>query len=157
MPGREFTVGIVGNREPEVIAVMEVVPSGVNKDMANFVYGLDEKRNYETKIIYRIPEDLDESTNRAIRALAVGVYKELRCRDIARVDVRLDQDGVPNFIELNTLPGLNQRHSDLPILARLAGMSYDDLIVRVLGHALERIQQIPNAVAVVTEDQRAPV
>jgi D-alanine-D-alanine ligase len=157
MPGREFTVGIVGNREPEVVAVMEVVPSDSTKDMANFVYGLDEKRNCETKIIYRIPEDRDQSTDQAIRALAVGVYKELRCHDMARVDVRLDENGVPNFIELNTLPGLNQRHSDLPILARLAGMSYDDLIVRVLGHALERIQQTPHAVAVVTEDQRAPV
>jgi len=157
MPGREFTVGIVGNREPEVVAVMEVVPSDTTKDLANFVYGLDEKRNCETKIIYRIPEDLDEATDRAIRALAVGVYKELRCRDMARVDVRLDENGVPNFIELNTLPGLNKRHSDLPILARLAGMPYDELIARVLGHALERIQQAPQGVAVVTEDQRAAV
>lgn len=157
MPGREFTVGIVGNREPEVVAVMEVVPSDATKDLANFVYGLDEKRNCETKIIYRIPEDLDEATDRAIRALAVGVYKELRCRDMARVDVRLDENGVPNFIELNTLPGLNKRHSDLPILARLAGMPYDELIARVLGHAVERIQQTPQGVAVVTEDQRAAV
>lgn len=157
MPGREFTVGIVGNREPEVVAVMEVVPSDTTKDLANFVYGLDEKRNCETKIIYRIPEDLDESTDRAIRTLAVGVYKELRCRDMARVDVRLDENGVPNFIELNTLPGLNKRHSDLPILAHLAGMPYDELILRVLGHAVERIQQTPQAVAVVTEDQRATV
>lgn len=157
MPGREFTVGIVGNREPEVVAVMEVVPSDTTKDMANFVYGLDEKRNCETKIIYRIPQDLDESTDRAIRTLAVGVYKEMRCRDMARVDVRLDENGVPNFIELNTLPGLNKQHSDLPILARLAGMPYDELIIRVLGHALERIQQTPQAVAVVTEDQRAAV
>ncbi len=157
MPGREFTVGIVGNREPEVVAVMEVVPSDSTKDIANFVYGLDEKRNCEAKIIYRIPQDLDESTDHAIRTLAVGVYKELRCRDMARVDVRLDENGIPNFIELNTLPGLNERHSDLPILARLARMSYDELIVRVLGHAIERIQQTPQAVAVVTEDQRAAV
>ncbi len=157
MPGREFTVGIVGNREPEVVAVMEVVPSDKTKDMANFVYGLDEKRNCDVRIIYRLPADLDDSADRAIRSLAVGVYKELRCRDMARVDIRLDENGAPHFIELNTLPGLNKHHSDLPILARLAGISYETLITRVLGHALERIRQTPQGVAVITEDQQATV
>lgn len=152
MPGREFTVGILGNREPEVVAVMEVVPSDTTKDLASFVYGLDEKRNCETKIIYRIPEDLDEATEHSIHVLALGVYKELRCRDFARVDVRLDESGVPNFIELNTLPGLNKRHSDLPIMAHLAGISYEELITRITEQALERLQQAPLTTTVVTEE-----
>jgi D-alanine-D-alanine ligase len=155
MPGREFTVGILGNREPEIVAIMEVAPSDASKDMASFVYGIDEKRNCDKKITYRIPENLDEATEHAIRALAIGVYKELRCRDMARVDVRLDENGVPNFIEVNTLPGLNKKHSDLPIMARLAGMSYDDLIARIAEHALERLQQAPLTTTLVTEEPQS--
>ena len=157
MPGREFTVGLLGNREPEIVAIMEVVPADPAKDLAQFVYGIDEKRNCATKVCYRIPGDLDPATEQAVRVLALGVYKELRCRDMARVDVRLDQNGVPNFIEVNTLPGLNRIHSDLPIMAHLAGMSYEQLISRILEHTLERLQHAPTPASLITESQRAPV
>jgi len=64
MPGREFTVGLLGNREPEIVAVMEVVPADPAKDLAQFVYGVDEKRNCATKIRYRIPDVLTPQPSR---------------------------------------------------------------------------------------------
>jgi D-alanine-D-alanine ligase len=54
------------------------------------------------------------------------------------VDVRLDENGQPNFIEANPLPGLNPRHSDLPILCRLRGLAYESLIGAIMNSALAR-------------------
>jgi D-alanine-D-alanine ligase len=55
------------------------------------------------------------------------------------VDVKLDDCGVPNFIEVNPLAGLNPKHSDLPILSRLAGIDYQKLIKMILDSARKRM------------------
>jgi D-alanine-D-alanine ligase len=62
----------------------------------------------------------------------------LGCRDVARVDFRL-RDGVPYFLEVNPLPGLNPKSSDLVIMARLAGWTYAQLITAIITAAQERI------------------
>jgi hypothetical protein len=64
---------------------------------------------------------------------------DLGCRDAGRVDVRADATGVINFIEVNVLPGLHPEHSDLPILSTLSGLSYQDLIRRIVESATERV------------------
>ena len=61
----------------------------------------------------------------------MSAHRVLGCRDLSRIDVRL-RDGVPYFIEANPLPGLNPENSDLVILARGVGLTYDALIERVL-------------------------
>ena len=73
----------------------------------------------------------------AVREATMKTWQALGCRDVARVDFRL-RDGVPYFLEVNPLPGLNPADSDLVILAKLAGWSYDKLITRILHAALER-------------------
>jgi D-alanine-D-alanine ligase len=65
-------------------------------------------------------------------------WRGLGCRDGGRVDVRADAAGVPNLIEVNPLAGLNPAHSDLPILCRLAGIPYQDLIAMIMTSARER-------------------
>jgi D-alanine-D-alanine ligase len=68
-------------------------------------------------------------------------YRVLGCRDWARVDVRLDADGVPNIVEVNPLPGILPDPADnscLPKAARAAGLSYEELIQNCLLHAAER-------------------
>jgi D-alanine-D-alanine ligase len=65
----------------------------------------------------------------------------LGCRDWARIDVRLDANGVPNLVEVNPLPGILPDPADnscLPKAARAAGLSYDELIQAALIHACER-------------------
>ncbi len=64
-------------------------------------------------------------------------YRVLGCRDVSRIDFRL-RGGVPYFLEVNPLPGLNPESSDLVILARLAGWSYEELIRTILHAALTR-------------------
>jgi D-alanine-D-alanine ligase len=64
----------------------------------------------------------------------------LNCRDGGRVDIRLDEHGEPSFIEVNPLAGLNPIHSDLPIICRLTGVSYEQLISEIMKSALKRIK-----------------
>ena len=76
----------------------------------------------------------------AAERIALDAWRALRCRDGGRVDLRLDAAGVPNFIEANPLAGLNPSYSDLPILCRLNGMPYQELIAAIVESALERVR-----------------
>ena len=75
-----------------------------------------------------------------LETLALGCYHALGCRDIARVDLRL-KAGVPQFIEVNPLPGLSPTYGDLPILAGRMGWTHRELVLAIVQHALERSGQ----------------
>jgi D-alanine-D-alanine ligase len=81
----------------------------------------------------------------AVEALALGAYQVLQCRDAGRVDIRLDDGGRPCFMEINPLPGLHPTHSDLPMIATQAGMSYPALIAAIVASAAARIPRRPAA------------
>lgn len=133
LPGREFTVGIVGNgSSAEVIGVMEIVLEAGAEDG---VYSLRNKEECETLVSYRLATD-DEAMKAAERALAA--YRALGCRDVGRLDFRSDATGEPQFLEANPLAGLHPSHSDLPIVTTLSGRSYDWLIESILDAALAR-------------------
>ena len=84
-----------------------------------------------------VPARLSKRDLAAVEELAVSTHRVLGCRDLSRIDVRL-RDGVAYFIEANPLPGLNPENSDLVILARGLGLTYDALIGRVLETTLAR-------------------
>jgi D-alanine-D-alanine ligase len=119
LPGREYTVGIVAG---EILGAMQVVP----RSAGDFVYSLDVKRDYLNQVDYRLADDQD------VCDLALAVWRALGLRDVARVDIRRDRGGVPCFVEVNPLPGVHPVNSDLVILARLKGMSHEELIGRIL-------------------------
>ncbi|HEY0782008.1 MAG TPA: ATP-grasp domain-containing protein [Thermoanaerobaculia bacterium] len=133
LPGREMTVGIVGNgAAAAVLGVMEVVfHSGTDTD-----YTALNKDEYEARVSYRLLDG--EPLGLRARQVALAVYAALSCRDAARVDLRCDASGEPCFLEVNPLPGLHPVRSDLPILCRLAGLSYRDLLSRIVAAAAER-------------------
>ena len=141
LPGDEFTVGIVGNgKTAAVVGLMQVVPTASGGE---FVYSLEVKRDYLNRVRYRMTDELlqsgyDPGALEAVRDLALRVHRVFGCRDVSRVDIRCDRHGLPNFIEVNPLPGLNPVHSDLVIIARGHGWSYDDLIGRIVAAAVER-------------------
>ncbi|HNX98397.1 MAG TPA: D-alanine--D-alanine ligase [Candidatus Aminicenantes bacterium] len=133
LPGREFTVGIVGTGpEAEAIGGMEVLfAAGGNE-----IYSYETKRDYEDLVEYRrIPAELVPECHR----VALAAWRALGCRDGGRIDLRLDGAGVPNFLEVNPLAGLNPKDSDLPILARLHGISYGELIGRIVASTRRRV------------------
>ena len=108
------------------------VLAGWRKTGETKVYSIEEKRDYTRRVDYRIVDAPD------VASVAVDVWNAFGLRDVARVDVRRDRDGVPNFVEVNPLPGLNPETSDLVILARLAGTPYDELIRAILQAAFTR-------------------
>ncbi len=132
--GDELTVGIVGNDPPKVMGVMRVVP---NTPTERFVYSLEVKRDFRRQVRYECPPPLSPERVAAVERDALTAYRALGCRDVARIDFRL-RDGTPYFLEANPLPGLNPGSSDLVILARLAGWSYEQLVGEIFHAALSR-------------------
>jgi D-alanine-D-alanine ligase len=87
---------------------------------------------------YECPPNVDAALRAEIEATARKVYEILECRDAARIDFRLSEDGLLHFIEINPLPGLAPGYSDFPMLAAFSGIDYDTLVQSVLAAALKR-------------------
>jgi D-alanine-D-alanine ligase len=138
LPGREFTVGITGTgAEAQVLGVTEIVP------LAGYVgagYGYENKlEHWEDKLrIDRAPPEFAESCGK----VALAAWRALRCRDGGRIDVRCDASGRPQFIEVNPLAGLRPEHSDLCLIAGFAGITYQDLIGRIMASFFKRNPQL---------------
>lgn len=134
--GREFTVGVLGNQYPKILGIMEIIPRDV--DLEKFIYSLEIKRNYKEKIHYSLKSEISDFTKKQLEHSALKLFKVFGCCDISRFDFRLDDFGVPQFLEVNTLPGLNPVSSDLVIMARLKGIEFSELIKRIFELALQR-------------------
>jgi D-alanine-D-alanine ligase len=134
LPGDELTVGIVGTgEEAEAVGAMEVVLKGeAEKDVYSYV----NKERCEELVVYRLA---DGPRSEDAERLALAVWRGLGCRDAGRVDLRSGPDGKPQFLEVNPLAGLHPEHSDLPILCTLAGVSYQELMARIMRSATQRM------------------
>jgi D-alanine-D-alanine ligase len=131
--GDELTVGLVGH-PLAVVGVMRVLPQ---QPTERFVYSLEVKRDWRRRVRYECPARLPPAVLGLVADAALRTCRVLGCRDVARVDFRL-RDGVPYFLEVNPLPGLNPESSDLVLLARGQGWSYGRLVAAVLQAALDR-------------------
>jgi len=145
--GRELNVAIVGN-PPEV----QVLP------ISEIVFDLDERYyrivDYSAKWLESTPQYegtkgvcpavLDKDTEELVKELALESYRLLGCRDYARVDFRLGEDG-PTVLEVNPNPGLNG-DSGFARSALAMGLSHRDLIISILGHAVRRVGMAPKPV-----------
>jgi len=135
--GEELTVGLVGNGSSlESIGILRVVPM---QPTEHFVYSLEVKRDWEKQVRYEAPPKLPAEVLKATEAAAKQSFHALGCRDLSRADFRV-RDGVPYFLEINPLPGLNPDYSDMVILARLVGMSYETLVTKLVNASLKRHQ-----------------
>ena len=137
LPGREFTVGILGTgRKAAAVGTMEIA---LLPDADAEVYSYRNKENCEELVEYRMLDD--DKLRTRVESLALRAWRALGCRDAGRIDVRLDDAGAPNFIEVNPLAGLHPEHSDLPIMATKAGMDYVDLIAGIMSSAKARCRR----------------
>jgi D-alanine-D-alanine ligase len=135
LPGREFTVALVGTgKHAEALGVMEIF---LGEEAEPEAYSYQNKERFEGRVEYAVVKD---AVAEKAREVALAAWRGLGCRDGGRVDLRADADGVPNFMEVNPLAGLNPKHSDLPILCRLVGLSYAGLIERIMQSALLRVE-----------------
>lgn len=130
--GREFTVGVLGNEDPEVLPIIEIL----YEDNGAEIMTVDIKA--EDALGQECPADLDKDVLEQIENDCKKAYMVMDCQDYARIDVRMDKNGVPNFIEINTLPGMEKGYSDFPKMAKKQGYDYDDLIEKLILLAIER-------------------
>lgn len=146
LPGREFTVGILGNGPslrvlPPVEIRFDAFPS-----QANRIYSWEAKwvwdRPEDPLDVFQCPADLTDTERSTIDALCRDVARVLRIRDWARIDIRMDAAGIPNIIEINPLPGIlpdPKANSCYPKAARTMGLSYDEMICAVADAAIQRL------------------
>jgi D-alanine-D-alanine ligase len=137
--GREFTVGLLGERRPRVLPPMEVV--FLDQDDPTPVYSFEMKQQASQKIRYQVPARLAPRELDRLERAARECFVALGCRDVARVDFRMDAEGRVFFIESNPLPGLAPGWSDLVLIAESAGIDYRGLIGEILSFAIRRYQE----------------
>lgn len=126
--GREVSVGVLNGIAQGVV---EIIPEGGVYDYARkYTPGATE---------YRWPAVLEPAEESALRNQAETVFAVCGCRDFARVDFRLAEDG-PWFLEINTLPGLTAE-SLLPKSAACRGLSFEDLVAEMVEPALDRFRR----------------
>ncbi len=126
IPGRELTVGIVGDR---VLPVLEIrAPNGFYDYTAKYTKGLTE---------YLVPAPLPASITEPCRRLAWETFVALDCSGMGRVDFRLDPQGGLFVLELNNIPGFTET-SLVPKAARADGIEFSELCDRILRQAAVR-------------------
>ena len=132
LPGREFTVGLLGSGvDARIIGVSEIrfLPGGDPS-----AYSYKNKMEAFDELTLALGDIADEAA-----AVALAAWRALGCRDAGRIDIRCDAEGHPSFIECNPLAGLRPRWSELTQLAALVGMSYETLIGNILSEAIARV------------------
>ncbi|MBD3246485.1 MAG: D-alanine--D-alanine ligase [Candidatus Omnitrophica bacterium] len=123
VPGREVTVGILGN---QALSVIEIIP---------------RQRYYDYRAKYcdeatrfRHATDLEPERYREIQDIGLKAHRVLGCRGFSRVDVRLTNEKIPYVLEVNSIPGFTS-HSLLPLSAKYSGIDFDELVVQILNQA----------------------
>jgi len=128
--GREIECAVLGNERPIASGCGEIV-------VRDGFYSYDSKYIDDQAAQVLVPADIRVEDSERIRALAVEAFEVLGCAGLARVDVFLCEDGEVLINEVNSLPGFT-RISMYPKLWQAAGMSYSELVSRLIELALER-------------------
>jgi D-alanine-D-alanine ligase len=125
--GREFTVGILGRRP---LPVLEIVP-------AREFYDYAAKYADDSGTRYIFDHGLPGAVVRSLQASALAAHEALGCRDLSRVDFIVTPGGLPVVLEVNTIPGFTS-HSLVPMAAAKAGLSFSQLVDRIVIMAMQR-------------------
>jgi D-alanine-D-alanine ligase len=139
IPGREFTVGLLGDRRPRVLPPMEILFKDTSNERP--VYDFQIKQEWEKHVRYECPAKLTPGELKAIERVCRETFAALDCRDVARVDLRLTPKGEFYVIEVNPLPGLTPGYSDLCLISTAAGIEYRTLIGDILEGGLKRLRE----------------
>ena len=125
--GRELTCAILGEGDAaEALPLIEIRAPDSNYDY--------HSKYFSDDTTYLCPAPVDADTAARVSQLCLRAYRALGARGWGRVDVMLRDDGAPFLLELNTSPGMTG-HSLVPMAARAVGLSYEDLVLRILGMA----------------------
>lgn len=153
LPGREFTVGILGrmdaklySRHPEWYEKdgfhrFPVLELDTGNSEGPWIYTNEAKSKDvgpEGNEGFFCPANIDPELEKKLKHLAYRAHNILNVLDVSRTDIRLDEEGNPRLIEINTLPGLTPNYSDLCLQAAAEGISHTDLVLEILYLAAGR-------------------
>jgi D-alanine-D-alanine ligase len=113
----------------------------LDKDNPRPVYDYQIKQEWEKYVYYQCPAQLSPAETKAIERVARDTFEALDCRDVARVDLRMDAGGDFYVLEVNPLPGLTPEYSDLCLIAKAANIDYRSLIGEILSGGLKRLRE----------------
>lgn len=147
LPGREFTVGLLGrsdaklcSRHPEWYEKdgfhrFPILELDMTRSVTPMVYSQEAKSKdvgEEGAPGYFCPAQIEPDLERKLKHLALRAHILLNALDVSRTDIRLDKDGNPRVMEINTLPGLTPDYSDLCLQSKAEAIRYEDLILEIL-------------------------
>jgi len=130
--GREFTCAVLqdASGRPQALPVIEIQAPEGRYDYQNKYFG-DATR-------YLCPAPIDAALTQQIQSLSVDAFETIQCAGWARADLMWDGKNDPMLLEINTSPGMTD-HSLVPMAAQAAGISYDELVMRILAQASLKI------------------
>ena len=137
--GREFTVGLLGEKRPRVLPPMEIVFT--DNSIKRPVYSFAIKQDWDKHVKYVCPATLTPVEFKNVERAARATFEALDCRDVARVDLRMAPDGRVYVIEINPLPGLTPKFSDLVLIGEAAGIDYRTMIGEIMSGAIKRLKE----------------
>ncbi len=153
LPGREFTVGILGRADAKLFSRhpdwyekdgfhrFPVLELDSSRSVTPWVYSQEAKSKdvgADGAPGYFCPAEIDPELEKKLKHFALRAHQLLNALDVSRTDIRLDEEGNPRLIEINTLPGLTPDYSDLCLQAKAENMRYEDLILDILYLAAGR-------------------
>ena len=124
-------MGILGGDEPQIIPPVEIL---FTKDKTFYSTAIKSQDLVET----RVPTEIEPELYARIEKEVLDAFRVLGCRDYSRIDVRVDDEGVPYVIDVNTLPGMEPLYSDYPKACKVMGLEYHQLVDHLLKCALKR-------------------
>lgn len=146
LPGREFTVTVMGNSKPYILPIVEQNYDIFPKELKKFA-SYEAKWLFEDSLpnphdAYICPAKISPSLEKLIEKLCLSAFETTNCRDIARIDLRLDAKGKPHLLEINSMPGMIADPNIVtyfPIAARAAGWDFTRMVGQIITHARERL------------------
>jgi len=147
LPGREFTVGVLGradsklySRHPEWYEKdgfhrFPILELDMSRSVTPQVYSQELKSKEvgeEGGLDFVCPAVLEPELEKKLKYFALRAHQLLNALDVSRTDIRLDEEGNPRLLEINTLPGLTPDYSDLCLQAKAEGIRYEDLVLDIL-------------------------
>ncbi|MDO8424744.1 MAG: ATP-grasp domain-containing protein [bacterium] len=144
LPGREFTVAVIGNNPAKILPIVEINFSGIPKDFFPIdsyeVKWILDNPDSETETVI-CPAKISQKLEKIIKEVCLKAKETLDILDWCRIDLRLDKKGVPNLLEINQIPGIipdPKENSRFPLAARVSGLSYGKMLEEIIKSACVR-------------------
>lgn len=169
LPGREFTVGLLGRADAKLYSRhpdwyekdgfhrFPVLELDMTRSVTPMVYSQAAKSKEvgeEGAPGYFCPAEIEPELEKKLKHLALRAHIVLNALDVSRTDIRLDKDGNPRVIEINTLPGLTPDYSDLCLQSKAEGIRYEDLLLEILYLGASRWGMVEPREMVITNHKK---